>query len=150
MPLPMQPAAGASFLLGTRGRICIGLPTKDSTGTPAWVNAHFFGTISRTGIDFDDNAYNALLFAEAVRLHRALIDDLKADEDVDIRRTATLAFERGTGPLATALHATGGQAKGEVVLSIDGTTFQSPRDTVLPEPADVDALLLMVRQASDL
>lgn len=152
MPLPMllQPAAGGSLLLGTRGRICIGLPTKDLTGTPAWVNAHFFGTISRTGIDFDDNGYNAVLFSEAVRLHQALIGDLKADEDVDIRRTATLAFERGTGPLANALYATGGQAKGEVILSIDGTTFQSARDTVLPEPADVDALLLMVRQASDL
>lgn len=150
MPLPMQSAVGSSYLLGARGRICIGLPTKDFTGTPAWVNAHFFGTISRTGIDFDDNAYNAFLFAEVVGLHRALIDDLKADDDPDIRRTATLAFERGTGPLATALYATGGQAKGEVVLSVDGTTFQSPRDTVLPEPADVDALLLMVRQPSDL
>jgi hypothetical protein len=150
MPLPMPLAAGGSLLLGTRGRICIGLPTKDLTGTPAWVNAHFFGTVSRTGIDLDDNSYNGVLFAEAVRLHQALIGDLKVDENVDIRRTATLAFERGIGPLANALYATGGQAKGEVILSIDGTTFQSPRDTVLPEPTDVDALLLMVRQASDL
>ena len=38
-----------SLLLGANGRICIGLPTKDATGTPAWVNAHFSGTISRKG-----------------------------------------------------------------------------------------------------
>jgi hypothetical protein len=91
VPLQMQVAAGDSLLLGTRGRVCIGLPTKDPTGTPAWVNAHFHGTISRTGIDLSDNSYNALLFAEAIRLHGALITDLKVDADVHIRRTATLA-----------------------------------------------------------
>ena len=150
VPLQMQVAAGGSLLLGTRGRVCIGLPTKDPTGTPAWVNAHFHGTISRTGIDLSDNSYNALLFAEAVRLHRALITDLKLNADVHIRRTATLAFERGNGPLADVLYASDGQAKGEVILSVDGKTFQTPSNTVLPEPADVDALLLMVPQTRDL
>lgn len=150
VPLQKQVEAGGSLLLNTRGRVCIGLPTKDPTGTPAWVNAHFHGTISRTGIDLSENSYNALLFAEAVRLHRALITDLKVDADVHIRRTATLAFERGNGPLADVLYASDGQAKGEVILSVDGKTFQAPSDTVLPEPADVDALLLMVPQTRDL
>jgi hypothetical protein len=150
VPLQMQVAADGSLLLGTRGRVCIGLPTKDPTGTPAWVNAHFHGTISRKGIDLSDNSYNALLFAEAVKLHRALITDLKVDTDVHIRRTATLAFERGDGPLADVLYASDGQAKGEVILSVDGKTFQLPSDTVLPEPADVDALLVMVPQTRDL
>lgn len=150
VPLQMQVMAGGSLLLSTRGRVCIGLPTKDPTGTPAWVNAHFHGTISRTGIDLSDNGYNALLFAEAVRLHRALIADLKTDADVCIRRTATLAFERGNGPLADVLYTSDGQATGEVILSVDGQTFQAPSATVLPEPADVDALLLMVPQTRDL
>jgi len=150
VPLQNQGEAGGSLLLSTRGRVCIGLPTKDSTGTPAWVNAYFHGTISRTGIDLNDNSYNALLFAEAVRLHRALIDDLKVDADVHVRRTATLAFERGNGPLADVLYASDGQAQDKVILSVDGKTFQTPADTVLPEPADVEALLLMVPQTIDL
>jgi hypothetical protein len=60
------------------------------------------------------------------------------------------AFERGKGPLADVLYASDGQAKGEVILSVDGKTFQTPFDTVLPEPADVDALLVMVPQTRDL
>jgi hypothetical protein len=150
VPLQMPVEAGGSLLLGTRGRICIGLPTKDPTGTPAWINAHFHGTISRKGIDLKDNSYNELLFGEAVRLHGGLVADLKVDAEVHIRRTVTLAFERGNGPLADDLYSSDGQAKGKVILSIDGRTFQTPSDTVLPEPADVDALLLMVPQTRDL
>lgn len=150
VPLPREVASEESLLLGVRGRVCIGLPTKDPTGTPAWINAHFHGTISRTGIDLSDNSYNKILFAEAVRLHEALVADLKADVDVDIRRTATLVFERGDGPLADALYTTDGQAHGEVVLSVDAKTFQTPANTVLPEAADVDALLLMMPRPAGL
>ena len=150
VPLPKNVAPSGSLLLGVRGRVCIGLPTKDLTGTPAWVNAHFHGTISRTGIDLNDNSYNKTLFAEAVRLHDALVADLKADADIHIRRTATLVFERGEGPLADVLYAPDGQAKGEVILSVDTQTFQTPASTVLPDPADVDALLLMMPQTAGL
>lgn len=150
IPLQTQIAAGESLLLGSRGRVCIGLPTKDPTGTPAWVNAHFHGTISRKGTDLKENSYNELLFGEAVRLHEALIADLKDDPDVHIRRTATLAFEHWNGPLADVLYASDGQARGNVILSVDGKTFQTPSDTVLPPPADVDALLFMVPQTRDL
>lgn len=148
--LQTQIKDGESLLLGPRGRICIGLPTKDPTGTPAWVNAHFHGTISRKGTDLKENSYNELLFGEAIRMHEALISDLKGDPDVHIRRTATLAFERGSGPLADALYATDGQARGDVILSVDGKSFQTPSKTVLPQTADVDAILLMVPQTSDL
>jgi len=148
VPLPKKVAPDGSLLLGVRGRVRIGLPTKDPTGTPAWINAHFHGTISRTGIDLLDNSYNKILFAEAVRLHDALVADLKADANVRIRRTATLVFERGEGPLADVLYATEGQVNGEVVLSCDAKTFQTPAGTVLPDPADVDALLLMMPQTA--
>src|SRR5438132_3064755 len=130
VPLPKKVAPDGSLLLGVRGRVRIGLPTKDPTGTPAWINAHFHGTISRTGIDLLDNSYNKILFAEAVRLHDALVADLKADANVRIRRTATLVFERGEGPLADVLYATEGQVNGEVVLSCDAKTFQTPAGTV--------------------
>jgi len=150
VPLQTQIKAGESLLLGPRGRICIGLPTKDPTGTPAWVNAHFHGTISRKGTDLKENSYNELLFGEAIRLHEAIVSDLKGDPDDHIRRTATLAFERGSGPLADALYATDGQARGDVILSVDGRSFQSPSKTVLPQTADVDAILLMVPQTGDL
>ena len=150
VPLQTQIKAGESLLLGPRGRICIGLPTKDPTGTPAWVNAHFHGTISRKGTDLQENSYNELLFGEAIRLHEALISELKDDPDVHIRRTATLVFERGNGPLADALYASDGQARGNVILTVDAKSFQTPPETVLPQPADVDAILLMVPQTVDL
>jgi hypothetical protein len=149
IPLPPVSAATESLLLGAHGRICIGIPTKDPTGTPAWINAHFYGTISRTGIDLVENSYNALLFNECIRLHEAMIADLKEDLDTSVRRTATLAFERANGPLAAVLYALDGQAHGEVILSPDGLSYQRPTDTLLPEAGDVDALLLMLSRPSE-
>ncbi|OQB81201.1 MAG: hypothetical protein BWX88_04335 [Planctomycetes bacterium ADurb.Bin126] len=148
LPLP-SPSTEQTILLGANGRVCIGLPTKDATGTPAWINAHFYGTISRTGIDLIENSYNAMLFQEAIRLHEALITDLKTDSDVSVRRAATLAFEKDKGPLAEALHAPDGQASGDIILAADGEAYQSPRKTVLPHADDLDALLLMVPRPCD-
>lgn len=143
IPLLERSAVTNSLRLGSDGRICIGLPTKDPTGSAAWINAHFYGTISRTGTDLVDNQYNAILFDETVRLHGALVDELKASPDVTIRRAATLAFERSTGHLAARLFAPGGQAKGQIVLSSDTRSYLTPATTIVPTPEDLEALILM-------
>ncbi len=148
IPVPSA-SAEKVMLLGANGRVCIGLPTKDPTGTPAWINAHFYGTISRTGIDLVENSYNVMLFKEAVRLHEALIGGLKTDADISVRRAATLAFEKDKGLLADVLYAPKGQAHGDIILASDGVSYQWPAKTILPAVADLDALLLMLPQPAD-
>ncbi|NQW18502.1 MAG: hypothetical protein HQ478_13545, partial [Chloroflexi bacterium] len=150
--LPLLPASGDSTgtPFGAGGLICIGLPTKDGTGTPAWVDSHFHGTISRTGIDLSDNKYNALLFEQAVRLHSALIHDLKRSCEIGVRRSVTLAFERGKGPLADALYAEGGQAAGNVVLAADGVSYRDPAETTFLTPEDSEAIDRLEIDVADL
>lgn len=150
LPIPDPAAATPSVPSGPDGRICIGLPTRDPTGTPAWINAHFYGTISRTGIDLSDNLYNTTLFDETVRLHEALVTDLKASADLPTRRAATLAFQRVTGRLADRLYQPGNQASGPIVLSSDGHSFQAPSATLLPTLTDLEALILMAGTQGDL
>jgi hypothetical protein len=143
IPILDSSADQASVSRGANGRICIGLPTKDGTGTPAWVNAHFHGTISRTGIDLKSKPYNSRLFRECVRLHGALIDYLKGHANYQFRQTATLAFQRSQGPLSVALFSLGGQGFGDVILASDGVNFQSAADTFVPDPDDLKLLQLM-------
>ncbi|WP_437737346.1 sacsin N-terminal ATP-binding-like domain-containing protein [Sorangium sp. So ce1335] len=72
--LPRPDASGR--MPNADGLFCIGLPTHDRTGLPLWVDAHFHGTVARTGIIFAE-PYNKLLLNEAVRLVEALIERLK-------------------------------------------------------------------------
>ncbi|MFT5685565.1 MAG: hypothetical protein ACI8RZ_006519, partial [Myxococcota bacterium] len=121
LPLPADTSGSP---LGCRGRLTIALPTRDTTGSPWWIDARFHGNISRTGIDLT-STYNRLLFAEAVRLIGALLDHLRDSTELDERRLVTLSMELQHGPLRDALCAEGGIAHGPVVLGYDGTSFHT-------------------------
>lgn len=64
-----------------------------ATGMPVWINARFHGSIARTEIDIEQNAFNKVLFDEAVELLGDLIDALKTAKDLTSRRLATLVLE---------------------------------------------------------
>lgn len=121
-----------NLLLGASGKFCIGLPTKVLTGTPAWIHSHFFGKISRQDLDLDYK-FNELLFEEAIRLHGTLVERLKRDEKLERRILATLAYERGKGPLADALFRSDGDAFGSVILAADGVAFVRATQLLVPE-----------------
>ncbi|MDB6175035.1 MAG: hypothetical protein JWL59_4346 [Chthoniobacteraceae bacterium] len=129
----------AKFILPEpHGRVCIGLPTVDLTGTPAWIHSHFFGSISRKGVDFADCKFNSLLFAEVLRLHGLLIGRLRASDKIADRRLATLAFDCRAGlALADALLAEGGQAHAKIVLLDDQQTFAHAENVLIVRPDDL-------------
>lgn len=149
LPVPSDGSLpGAS--LGANGRISIGLPTHDRTGAPFWVDAHFHGTISRTGIDLIDNEYNRLLFTESVRLVGDLLGHLKADPALATRRLVTLAMETAAGPLADALNAEGGLAHTAVVLDAGGSGYLKGSDMALPAVEDMPLFGLLAEATPDL
>lgn len=132
LPIPSKPDGQP---LGPEGRFCIGLPTQVCTGLPLWVSSHFHGKIDRTAIDFS-NSYNELLLDAAVGLAGKLIEHLKADSNVGVRRLVTLAMERERGELADAFYGEEGIAAGEVVLSDDGS-FIKASELVIPSEPDL-------------
>lgn len=118
------------------GKLCIGLPTQDKTGTPAWVHAHFFGTISRKDIDLTDCEFNRVLFDEAIRLHKLLLQRLKGDPDIRGRRSVTLAYAMSDGPLAAALQGDHSVRSEKIVLDESGADYVEPAEVAVLEPAD--------------
>jgi hypothetical protein len=119
--LPM-PDGAASGSLGPAGHFCVGLPTEQSTGLPVHVDARFFATISRTGLDFG-LPYNGLLLDVAAQVLDELLTLLRGASAVESRRAATLALHRSAGALADRVFAPDGIADDAVVLAWDGKTF---------------------------
>lgn len=135
-PLPVTialpvPVAAPLAMLGPAGRFCLGLPTQQRTGVPAHVDARFFATISRTGLDFG-LPYNGLLLEVAAELFGELLGHLRQSTKVEDRRAATLAFHRSPGALAEAVFTPGSVADGAIVLGWDGTRFLRRSDCRLP------------------
>jgi hypothetical protein len=125
-----RPDHSRARFLAQAGTFCVGLPTRQGTGLPVHVDARFFATISRTGLDFK-HAYNAMLLEEAESLLRDLLFAMKDMVSVDDRRLVTLALHKGTGELATRVFAPGGLAEDKVVLTWDGT-YAKPSECMLP------------------
>src|SRR5439155_1323062 len=81
------------------GRFCVGLPTEQSTGLPARVDARFFAKINRDGVNFDQReGYNELLLDVATDLFGRLLKRLHDSERLSERRAATLALHRPAEP----------------------------------------------------
>ena len=136
-PAPM-PDVPPGTLLGTDGRYCIALPTHMSTGMPVWVNARFHGNIARKEIDIESNAYNRVLFDEAVALVGDLVDHLKGAEELEVRRLATLLLESSAeSTLAAGLHYEDGPFDGAAVLCADGRSFAPASEIAIPREADM-------------
>ncbi|MCW5805910.1 MAG: hypothetical protein KIT31_26300 [Deltaproteobacteria bacterium] len=139
--LPM-PSCGAAPL-GPPGRFCLGLPTQQTTGLPVHVDARFFATISRTGLDFA-LPYNAMLLDIGAELLLELLDTLRASSRIEERRAVTLALHRTEGALANRAFAPGGIADGEVILAWGGEDFLARTKCRLPSE-DERSLLEFVR-----
>ena len=95
------------------------------------VDARFFATISRTGLDFG-LPYNGLLLEVAAELLGELLGHLRQSTKVEDRRAATLAFHRSPGALAEAVFTPGSVADEAIVLGWDGTRFLRRSDCRLP------------------
>ncbi len=111
--------------LGSTGRFCMGLPTDQPTGLPIWVDGRFHGSLNRDGVDLH-SSYNAEVLGGARKLVVKLLAYLRSRDDVDSKRAATLALERGAGALAEQP-----DWGCETVLCADGG-FRSPDQVWLP------------------
>lgn len=129
LPVPTDDGA-----LATSGRYYVGLPTRELTGSPFHVDARFHATLSRTGLDRRDNAYNVLLDREAARaaatLVRALRSATKGTSTYPnlgaARRAVTLALAGSTADRAFAIAVRGHLRDEPVVLLDDGERFTVP------------------------
>lgn len=140
LPMPRSEGAGP---LGPPGRFCLGLPTQQATGLPLHVDARFFATISRTGLDFS-LPYNAMLLDVAVELLGELLGILRGSPRIEERRAATLALHRTQGGLADRAFAPGNVADGDVVLAWGGTSFVARGSCRMPSENE-RSLLSFVR-----
>ncbi len=125
------------FELETDGKLCIGLPTTDPTGTPAWISGPFHGNISRTGIDLGAD-YNALIFNESISLFWDAIENLKTIGDKSVWQSITLYFKQTHGCLARALSNNFDLPSKELILSKDATAFLPACDIKIPTVNDID------------
>lgn len=127
---------GSAAPLGAPGRFCLGLPTQQSTGLPAHVDARFFATISRTALDFG-KPYNSLLLDVATELLEQLLEHLRQSERLEDRRTVTLALHRSSGAFADRVFAMGGVADGKVILAWGGSRFHLRAKCRLPHSDEI-------------
>jgi hypothetical protein len=139
-----RPEPGRVKALGPSGRFCLGLPTEQSTGLPAHVDARFFAKINRDGVIFDHrDGYNELLLDVATDLFGGLLDRLRRSDNIDHRRAATLALHRpkeSPGALATRVYRDGGIGDGAVVLTWDAESFLRRDECRLPHDKERDLL----------
>ncbi len=142
LPIPASDDA-----LAPTGRYYVGLPTRTDTGSPFRVDARFHATLSRTGLDRADNAYNVLLDRKAADIAAGLLRALRdapADAAVLVdsamgRRAVTLALTGGSDRAFTS--AVRSRLGGEpTVLLDDGETFALPSGA--RRVADTDAELV--------
>lgn len=139
-----RPEPGRVSALGPSGRFCLGLPTEQSTGLPAHVDARFFAKINRDGVIFDHrDGYNELLLDVATDLFDGLLERLRCSDDIDHRRAATLALhspKETPGALAARVYGEGGIADGAVILAWDGESFLERAECRLPHDGERDLL----------
>ena len=81
------------------GRMCIGLPTRMATGTPALLDGPFHGNVARTDIDLapDSQPYNRLVFEECVGLFWQAIEHVKAVGGIGDKREILFWFASAPG-----------------------------------------------------
>ncbi len=123
--------------LGADGLFCIGLPTRVSTGLPAWADGPFHGKISRTDIDFRSQDYNRLILEEAAHLFWAILERLKESSDVNIRREVTLNLEHCEGNFSDAINADKTLKDKKIVLGATGKLFLRPVEITIPQDNDI-------------
>jgi hypothetical protein len=100
---PMSLRSDPPSQLAAEGRICIGLPTRQASGTPVWLDGPFHGNVPRTAVDFKETEFNRLVFDECVLLFWEAIDWIKRHGSRRSRRWLLCCFHLGEGPLADSI-----------------------------------------------
>lgn len=120
------------------GRMCIGLPTRMATGTPAWLDGPFHGNVARTDIDLalDSQSYNRLVFEECIGLFWQAIEYVKAVGGIGDKREILFWFASRQGALTTHFKLENTLSSANIILSRSGSEFLSAGSLQLPEEVD--------------
>ena len=120
------------------GRMCIGLPTRMATGTPAWLDGPFHGNVARTDIDLapDSQPYNRLVFEECVGLFWQAIEHVKEVGGIGDKRAILFWFASAPGSLTTHFECQNTLSSVKIVLSRFGDEFLAAGKLQLPEDED--------------
>ena len=122
------------------GKMCIGLPSRIATGTPAWLDGPFHGNIARTeiGIKGDSQPYNRLIFEECVALLWQVVDYAKAVGDIGDRRGILFWFASEQGALTNYFTEEASLDSAQIILARSNDRFLAARTLILPEKDDSD------------
>ena len=120
------------------GRMCIGLPTRMATGTPAWLDGPFHGNVARTDIDLapESQPYNRLIFEECVGLIWQTIEHVKVVGDIGEKRQILFWFASAQGSLTTYFERQNTLSEAKIILSRFGDEFLATEVLQLPEEVD--------------
>ena len=120
------------------GRMCIGLPSRMTTGTPVWLDGPFHGNVARTDIDLgaDSQPYNRLIFEECVTLFWQAVEHVKAVGAVGDWRGILFWFDSEEGALTRHFQSETTLASANIVLARSGDRFLAAGQLRLPEDVD--------------
>lgn len=120
------------------GRMCIGLPTRMSTGTPAWLDGPFHGNVARTDIDLapDSQPYNRLVFDECVSLFWQAIEYVKTVGGIGDKREILFWFASEQGALTTHFERENTLSSANIILARSRDEFVAVEKLQLPEDVD--------------
>ena len=120
------------------GRMCIGLPTRMATGTPAWLDGPFHGNVARTDIDLapDSQPYNRLVFEECVSLFWQAIEHVKAVGGIGDKQGILFWFDSAQGALTAHFERENMLTSANIILSRSGSEFLAAGSLQLPEEVD--------------
>ena len=121
------------------GRMCIGLPSRMATGTPAWLDGPFHGNVARTEIDLglESQPYNRLIFEECLTLFWQAVEYVKTRGGIGSQRGILFWFDFEQGALARHFRENKQVlASADVVLSSSKDGFLSAECLRLPEEVE--------------
>ena len=120
------------------GRMCIGLPSRMTTGTSAWLDGPFHGNVARTDIDLgpDSQPYNRLIFEACITLFWQAVEHVKAVGGIGDRRGILFWFASEQGALTTHFESENMLSSANIVLSRSGDGFLAAGHLRLPEDVD--------------
>ena len=121
------------------GRMCIGLPTRMATGTPAWLDGPFHGNVARTDIDLgsDSQPYNRLIFEECLGLFWQAIEHVKEVGSINDKREILFWFaSTAQGAVTTYFDRQNTLSSERIILARFRDEFLASGELRLPEDVD--------------
>ena len=122
------------------GKMCIGLPSRMATGTPAWLDGPFHGYIARTeiGLKEDSQPYNRLIFEGCIALLWQVVEYVKAIGDIGDQRGILFWFASEQGALTDYFTGEASLDTAKIILASSKDEFLAARTLILPEKDDSD------------